>query len=97
MANYNRPAPPSLPKELQREFEELQRKAQAPLANAGGNLSREELEAELSLHPDARRPVEPEFQGDTNPITGEKGGPKREPVRQWVDGDWSNKGRVTDF
>ncbi|KAG0297238.1 putative mitochondrial protein, conserved [Linnemannia gamsii] len=45
-------------------------------------------------HPDAKTPVPDEFQGDTNPTTGEVGGPKREPVRF---GDWSFKGRVTDF
>ena len=45
-------------------------------------------------HPDARTPVPNEFEGDTNPTTGEVGGPKREPVRF---GDWSFKGRVTDF
>ncbi|KAG9061684.1 putative mitochondrial protein, conserved [Linnemannia hyalina] len=45
-------------------------------------------------HPDAQTPVPDEFQGDTNPTTGEVGGPKREPVRF---GDWSFKGRVTDF
>ncbi|KAF9437422.1 putative mitochondrial protein, conserved [Entomortierella beljakovae] len=45
-------------------------------------------------HPDAKVPVPEEFEGDTNPATGEVGGPKREPVRF---GDWSFKGRVTDF
>ncbi|KAF9355302.1 putative mitochondrial protein, conserved [Mortierella sp. AD094] len=45
-------------------------------------------------HPDAKTPVPEEFEGDTNPTTGEVGGPKREPVRF---GDWSFKGRVTDF
>ncbi|KAF9913500.1 putative mitochondrial protein, conserved [Lobosporangium transversale] len=45
-------------------------------------------------HPDAKTPVPEEFEGDTNPQTGEVGGPKREPVRF---GDWSFKGRVTDF
>ena len=89
----NRPSPPSLPREQQREFEELVRKAQAPLAR------KEDAEAELSLHPDARPPVTPEFEGEVNPVTGEQGGPKREPVKQWVEdgGDWSFKGRVSDF
>lgn len=51
------------------------------------------------LHPDARKPIEPEFEGEINPKTGERGGPKREPVRQWTEegGDWSFKGRVSDF
>lgn len=85
----NRPAPPPLPRELQREFEDLQRAA-----------SRTEAEAELALHPDARKPLKPDFEGDTNPLTGEQGGPKKEPVAKWVeedDGDWSFKGRVSDF
>ncbi|KAF9970481.1 putative mitochondrial protein, conserved [Actinomortierella ambigua] len=45
-------------------------------------------------HPDARSPVLPEFEGDTNPVTGEIGGPKREPVRY---GEWSFGGKVVDF
>lgn len=85
----NRPSPPPLPREQQREFEELVRKAQAPLSSP---------EAELAMHPDARPPVDPEFEGDVNPVTGEKGGPKREPVKRWTEeGDWSVKGKVSDF
>lgn len=62
-------------------------------------LSHAETEAQISLHPDARKPLTPEFDGDVNPRTGEQGGPKREPVRKWSDdgGDWSFKGRVSDF
>lgn len=85
----NRPSPPPLPREQQREFEELQRAAQTPPA-----------QADLALHPDARKPPKPDFEGDTNPLTGEQGGPKTEPVGKWVeqdDGDWSFKGRVSDF
>lgn len=52
------------------------------------------------LHPDVRRGQKPEFEGDVNPVTGEVGGPKNEPLR-WgstgVTGDWSYNGRVTDF
>lgn len=92
MANYNRPAPPPLPREQQREFEELLRKAQTPLAQPSPST-------EAQLHPDAREPVKPEFEGDVNPNTGERGGPKREPVGRWGEdgGDWSFKGRVSDF
>lgn len=95
-SNINRPAPPPLPREQQKEFEDLLRAAQAPLSAAA---SRDESEAELTLHPDAREPLRAEFEGDVNPKTGEEGGPKREPVRRWADGDgdWSFKGRVTDF
>ena len=49
------------------------------------------------LHPDVRRGVLPEFEGERNPKTGETGGPKNEPLR-WGGGvDWSYNGRVTDF
>ena len=49
------------------------------------------------LHPDIRRGVQPEFEGERNPQTGETGGPKNEPLR-WGGGvDWSYNGRVTDF
>ena len=93
----NRPSPPPLPREAQREFEELVRKAQAPLSQATSN--RALAEADLAMHPDARAPVEPEFVGEVNPKTGETGGPKTEPVKKWIegDGDWSFKGRVSDF
>ncbi|KAG6849571.1 hypothetical protein H0H93_007352 [Arthromyces matolae] len=87
IANISRPAPPPLPREQQREFEQLQR---AP----------SQTEADLALHPDARIPLRPDFEGEINPQTGEHGGPKQEPVRKWGDdseGDWSFKGRVSDF
>ncbi|KAL8838325.1 MAG: hypothetical protein Q9205_004825 [Flavoplaca limonia] len=49
------------------------------------------------LHPDVRRGAKPDFEGETNPRTGEVGGPKNEPLR-WGGGvDWSYNGRVTDF
>ncbi|PSR77246.1 hypothetical protein BD289DRAFT_341702, partial [Coniella lustricola] len=44
-----------------------------------------------------RRGAAPEFRGDTNPKTGEVGGPKNEPLRWGSAGDWSYNGRVTDF
>ncbi|KAF9427238.1 putative mitochondrial protein, conserved [Podila epigama] len=70
-----------------------------PLESAADQAEFEKLvkEAEntpATNHPDAQTPVPDEFQGDTNPTTGEIGGPKREPVRF---GDWSFKGKVTDF
>lgn len=49
------------------------------------------------LHPNVRRGAAPEFAGDTNPKTGEVGGPKNEPLRWGVNSDWSYNGRVTDF
>jgi hypothetical protein len=92
LSSLNRPSPPPLARQEQREFEELYR-----AANTRGSSA--ESEAELAMHPDARPALTPEFSGDTNPETGESGGPKQEPVRQWGDGegDWSFKGRVTDF
>jgi len=85
----NRPSPPPLPREQQREFEELLRNTQTA-----------DRDAALDMHPDARRPLRAEFEGDVNPTTGEEGGPKREPVGRWGEdagGDWSFKGRVSDF
>ncbi|KAG8759398.1 putative mitochondrial protein, conserved [Ceratobasidium sp. 423] len=84
-----RPGPPPLPKEEQREFDELVRKAQTPAAAT-------QVKEGEELHPDARQPVAPEFVGDVNPVTGEQGGPKREPVPEGRN-DWSYGGRVTDF
>jgi hypothetical protein len=49
------------------------------------------------LHPHIRRGAKPEFEGDVNPVTGEVGGPKNEPLRWGHTGDWSYNGRVTDF
>lgn len=52
------------------------------------------------LHPDIRRGAKPEFEGERNPVTGEIGGPKTEPIRWGSNGergDWSYNGRVTDF
>lgn len=49
------------------------------------------------LHPDIRRSVQPEFEGDRNPKTGEVGGPKNDPLRWGGEVDWSYNGRVTDF
>lgn len=86
-SNLNRPSPPPLPREQQREFENLIRRAQTPNSS----------DSALNRHPDAPEPLLTEFDGDINPSTGEKGGPKREPVHQWVEGDWSFKGRVSDF
>ncbi|KAI5118927.1 hypothetical protein M0805_003751 [Coniferiporia weirii] len=91
----NRPAPPPLPPKEQREFEELIRAAATPAASsaeAAALLAR--VDKGNELHPDARRHATPEFEGDTNPTTGEIGGPKREPVQH---GDWSVSGRASDF
>jgi hypothetical protein len=90
---FERPGPPPLPAAEQREFEDLVRNAQRPAASSNSTLS---VKPGEELHPDARRPTQPEFMGDVNPVTGERGGPKREPVPEGRE-DWSYGGRVTDF
>ncbi|BGP29339.1 hypothetical protein JCM10296v2_001078 [Rhodotorula toruloides] len=87
--SFSRPAPPSLPPHLQREFEELVKRAQTPAASDVKLKEGEEF-----LHPDLRRKPKPQFEGDRNPETGEVGGPKNEPLTH---GDWSYSGRATDF
>ena len=88
-----RPAPHPLPPEQQREFEQLQRQA------ASGPIVAIEPAGRAERHPDAPVPLEADFDGDVNPATGERGGPKREPAQRWIEdeGDWSFKGRVSDF
>lgn len=90
---YSRPGPPPLPAAEQREFEELVRNAQRPAAAAE---SSQLVKSGNELHPDARRPIQPQFAGEVNPATGERGGPKQEPVPEGRE-DWSYGGRVTDF
>ena len=88
--SMNHPKPLPLPTEDQREFEELLRKAQLTT----------DSNVDLSGHSDVHKPITPQFEGDVNPETGEQGGPKQEPVKQWgadSGGDWSFKGRVSDF
>ncbi|KAK7472836.1 hypothetical protein VKT23_000943 [Stygiomarasmius scandens] len=89
LVSFARPAPPPLPRRQQQEFEDLQRAVHSDSVS----------ESNLALHPDARKPLQPTFEGDINPVTGEQGGPKQEPVSRWgnSEGDWSFKGRVSDF
>lgn len=100
------PSPPKLPKEEQEEFERLQRIAQSQEAidaynrEAAGDSTKESLNSPLltkndigSFSPEFSKTL-PEFEGDTNPKTGEIGGPKQDPLRH---GDYSFNGRVTDF
>ena len=86
-SDFERPSPPRLPKHLQEEFERLQRQAET---SPTGNVAEDGRE----LHPDMRRPIQADFTGDRNPITGEIGGPKTEPTKH---GDWSIGGRASDF
>lgn len=92
-----RPGPPPLPAQQQKEWEELIRRSQAPAAPTATSTSRTETEAQLQLHPDARRPIQPDFEGETNPVTGEIGGPKKDPLRWGATGEWTYGGRATDF
>ncbi|KAF8513530.1 hypothetical protein JB92DRAFT_2923169 [Gautieria morchelliformis] len=92
---YARPGPPPLPSAQQREWEELIRRSQAPPASV--SPTDDEEAAQLQLHPDARRPIQPDFEGDTNLATGEIGGPKKEPLRWGATGEWTYGGRATDF
>lgn len=48
-----------------------------------------------NMHPDAPAKPATEFEGDTNPTTGEVGGPKTDPLR-WKS-EWTFGGRATDF
>lgn len=48
-----------------------------------------------AIHPQDRPRPSPDFEGDTNPQTGEIGGPKKEPL-QW-EKEWTYGGRATDF
>ena len=91
VSSFSRPAPPPLPPKQQREFEELVRAAATPASNSQQNNT---IDSGAELHPDARRSPSSEFEGDTNPVTGEVNGPKTEPVRH---GDWSFGGRASDF
>lgn len=50
--------------------------------------------AEDKAHPDARKTVKPDFEGDRNPVTGERGGPKKDPL---LHREWTYGGRATDF
>jgi len=71
---------------------------QSPQSEETSRQYRIEAEGEgEELHPHIRRGAPPEFEGDTNPKTGEVGGPKNEPLRWGATGDWSYNGRVTDF
>ncbi|KKK17056.1 hypothetical protein P175DRAFT_0555304 [Aspergillus ochraceoroseus IBT 24754] len=102
------PAPLRLPKEEQEIFEQLQRQStgafstpqEPPKINQSPDSELETQaggEGEEGLHRDLRSGLQPEFEGEKNPKTGEVGGPKNEPLRWGSAGDWSYGGRVTDF
>ncbi|KAI8394189.1 uncharacterized protein BYT42DRAFT_553661 [Radiomyces spectabilis] len=82
--SLNRPGPIPLgnKKQQQEMLDLIRKKNQQDMKDSG------------ALHDDARLQLEPEFEGNVNPKTGEVNGPKNEPLRH---GDWSFSGRVTDF
>lgn len=101
------PSPPKLPKEQQEEFEALQKIANSQSAideynaqieesgSADSDIVQPTLKTDIGgFHPEYFKTV-PEFEGDVNPVTGERGGPKQDPLRHG--GEWSFNGRVTDF
>ena len=107
------PSPPRLPKEEQEIFEQLQRQSTGafstprtpPKVNqiSGSGEKSQPADTQLSAsgdelkHRDFQGRPAPDFEGDTNPETGEVGGPKNEPLRWGSEGDWSYGSRVTDF
>ncbi|KAK3196522.1 hypothetical protein K4F52_000404 [Lecanicillium sp. MT-2017a] len=105
----NRPSPPKLPAGEQAEFERLQREASvssafqpveessSTTASSSDAAAKKPSEDELHESGALFRGAKPEFDGDTNPRTGEVGGPKNEPLRWGSAGDWSYNGKVTDF
>lgn len=97
------PSPPKLPKDQQEEFEKLQKIANSQAAIDDYN-SKIAGEKSTSTAPDIKTDIGgfstsylktiPEFEGDVNPQTGERGGPKQDPLKY---NDWAFNGRVTDF
>ncbi|KAH3900569.1 related to Protein FMP21, mitochondrial [Saccharomycodes ludwigii] len=59
-----------------------------------GSSAEKEGSAEIGTFSPEYFKTIPEFEGDVNPVTGEIGGPKQDPLRH---GDYSFNGRVTDF
>ncbi|CAX43518.1 hypothetical mitochondrial protein, conserved [Candida dubliniensis CD36] len=102
------PGPPRLPKEQQKEFEKLQSIANSQIAIEEYNDQIAQQQAEGSMQ-EPKAPIVnseigsfsslklvPDFEGDVNPKTGERGGPKQEPLKHTKD-EWSFNGRVIDF
>lgn len=88
LAAFNRPAPPPLPRSQQKDFEELLRRVNAPASQAAADFAAgegtelpTEAEATNMMHPQFRAKLGAEFEGEVNPITGESGGSKREPLK----------------
>ncbi|WRT68332.1 uncharacterized protein IL334_005308 [Kwoniella shivajii] len=95
--SFSRPGPPPLPPSDQAEFDALI-KANETVGASPAIVDDPEkgIDASEELHKDVRRGPKPDFIGDVNPKTGERGGPKSDPFKAG-DQDWSYAGRVTDF
>ncbi|WVW85693.1 hypothetical protein I302_107731 [Kwoniella bestiolae CBS 10118] len=95
--SFSRPGPPPLPPSDQAEFDALL-KANESIGASPDIVDdpSKGIKASDDLHRDIRRGPRPEFEGDVNPKTGERGGPKVDPFKAG-DQDWSYAGRVTDF
>ena len=102
------PGPPRLPKEQQEEFEKLQSIANSQIAIEEYNDQIAQQQAEGSTQ-EPKAPIVnseigsfsslklvPDFEGEVNPKTGERGRPKQEPLKHTKD-EWSFNGRVIDF
>lgn len=96
--SFSRPSPPPLPPADQAEFEALLKANQTVGATPAivEDPTKGERAAELAdeTHRDLRRGPKRQFEGDTNPKTGEVGGPKTDPFIAG-DGDWQYGGRIT--
>ncbi|OCF57326.1 hypothetical protein L486_04782 [Kwoniella mangroviensis CBS 10435] len=93
--SFSRPGPPPLPPSDQAEFEALI-KANETIGASPDIVDNPQkgIKASEELHKDVRRGPRPDFEGDVNPKTGERGGPKSDPFKAG-DQDWSYAGRVT--
>ncbi|KAF3933303.1 hypothetical protein ABW19_dt0200563 [Dactylella cylindrospora] len=99
------PGPPRLPKSDQETYESLTKSSTGAFSHPPpdvniSNMSEKELADLIAIeekmeHKDLLKGGEkPLFEGDRNPVTGEVGGPKTDPLKY---GDWSFNGKVTDF
>lgn len=99
---FDRPGPPPLPKEEQKEFNRLLKERgnqlqfnRVPANSESTKSASGSRDQQEELHPNARKAPMPDFEGETNPHTGEIGGPKKDPL-QW-EKEWTYGGRATDF
>ena len=92
-SSFTRPGPPQLSADDQAEFDALVKANEAVGATPAATAPAEDLE-NLAQHPDVKRGPKPDFEGDVNPKTGERGGPKVDPFKAG-NNDWQYGGRVT--